>query len=86
MSPLTVTITRDLQIPFFIFSTPHLLLLLLLFFTSKNTPHHTPHTTHNTPHTRAEYGLAYDVHTKKLDDAAKTGGLHSGPPGGAVQV
>lgn len=30
---------------------------------------------------RAEYGLAYDVHAKKLDDAAKSGGLHSGPPG-----
>jgi len=31
--------------------------------------------------TSTEYGLAYDVHLKKLDDAAKAGGLHSGPPG-----
>ena len=28
-----------------------------------------------------EYGLAYDVHLKELDNAAKTGGLHTGPPG-----
>jgi len=28
-----------------------------------------------------EYGVEYDVWSKKLDDAAKTGGLHNGPPG-----
>lgn len=28
-----------------------------------------------------EYGLEYDVYAKKLDEAAKTGGLHLGPPG-----
>ena len=28
-----------------------------------------------------EYGLEYDRWTKALDDAAKTGGLHAGPPG-----
>ena len=28
-----------------------------------------------------QYGLEYDVHKKRLDDAAKTGGLHLGPPG-----
>jgi len=28
-----------------------------------------------------EYGVEYDVYKKKLDDAAKTGGIHSGPPG-----
>lgn len=28
-----------------------------------------------------EYGVQYDRHKKLLDDAAKTGGLHSGPPG-----
>eukprot|EP00568_Trieres_chinensis_P006591 CAMPEP_0183290716 /NCGR_PEP_ID=MMETSP0160_2-20130417/340_1 /TAXON_ID=2839 ORGANISM="Odontella Sinensis, Strain Grunow 1884" /NCGR_SAMPLE_ID=MMETSP0160_2 /ASSEMBLY_ACC=CAM_ASM_000250 /LENGTH=310 /DNA_ID=CAMNT_0025451369 /DNA_START=65 /DNA_END=994 /DNA_ORIENTATION=+ len=28
-----------------------------------------------------ELGLKYNVHSKKLADAAKTGGLHTGPPG-----
>uniref|UniRef100_A0A7S2V6Z9 Band 7 domain-containing protein n=1 Tax=Fibrocapsa japonica TaxID=94617 RepID=A0A7S2V6Z9_9STRA len=28
-----------------------------------------------------EYGVEYDVYRKKLDDAAKSGGLFSGPPG-----
>jgi regulator of protease activity HflC (stomatin/prohibitin superfamily) len=28
-----------------------------------------------------QYGLEYNVHKKTLDDAAKTGGLHLGPPG-----
>jgi regulator of protease activity HflC (stomatin/prohibitin superfamily) len=28
-----------------------------------------------------EYGLEYNVHNKQLDDIAKTGGLHLGPPG-----
>ena len=28
-----------------------------------------------------EYGLEYDIYTKQLDDAAKVGGLHAGPPG-----
>jgi hypothetical protein len=28
-----------------------------------------------------EYGLEYDRLAKELDDAAKTGGLHVGPPG-----
>jgi len=28
-----------------------------------------------------EYGLEYNVHSKHLDEAAKTGGLHTGPPG-----
>jgi prohibitin 2 len=28
-----------------------------------------------------EYGLEYDKWAKTLDDAAKTGGLHAGPPG-----
>jgi prohibitin 2 len=28
-----------------------------------------------------EYGVEYNVHKKKLSDAAKTGGLHLGPPG-----
>jgi regulator of protease activity HflC (stomatin/prohibitin superfamily) len=29
----------------------------------------------------AEFGLAYDWHTKKLADEAMLGGLHAGPPG-----
>lgn len=28
-----------------------------------------------------EYGVQYNVHSKQLDDAARTGGLHAGPPG-----
>ena len=28
-----------------------------------------------------EYGVLYTPYSKKLDDAARTGGLHSGPPG-----
>lgn len=28
-----------------------------------------------------EYGLQYNIHKKTLDDAAKVGGLHFGPPG-----
>lgn len=28
-----------------------------------------------------EYGVEYTKYSKKLDDAAKTGGLHAGPPG-----
>jgi regulator of protease activity HflC (stomatin/prohibitin superfamily) len=31
--------------------------------------------------TSVEYGVEYDRWTKTLDDAAKTGGLHVGPPG-----
>jgi hypothetical protein len=28
-----------------------------------------------------EYGVQYNSHSKQLDEAAKTGGLHAGPPG-----